>query len=516
MQTKFNNLFWSAAILLVCNFISRVLGFVYKIILVRLIGTSGIGVTEMTGPVYSFALVAASMGIPLAAGRLLALEIGRHNHQNLRRIQHTAMLLLLVLGSLATVICFCFAPHLLARFGSSEGAVYLRYLCPAILLVTVCSGFRAYFQATKQIGIIGISQNFEQIVRVAAGSLLVYLALPYGLEAAVKAVALATVLGEACGLLFILRAYLGQRPHNPLPPTISRADTVLRLFAFGAPVTVQRLLMSAILMLQALLIPLALQKSGLSPAAATDAYGNFSGVALSLIHLPGIFTATLAMALLPSIAESDNNPTMLNSRINQSLHITAVIALPFMLLFYRFADELCSWLFHAPAAADSLRILASAAFFIYAQTALTSILQGMGKLKALFAGLIISGGVFLAAVWLLVPIFGITGAALAELLFAATACAINYAFLRHFTALRLQVTNIIIKPLTAACFGVITAKTAETLLPAVHNFSSYANFVIICATGSAAYLLLLVWLDGLPRVFRHYLRPLFIKKAKKS
>lgn len=45
------NIFWSAAILLICNFISRCLGFVYKIVLVRLIGPEGIGITEMVSPV---------------------------------------------------------------------------------------------------------------------------------------------------------------------------------------------------------------------------------------------------------------------------------------------------------------------------------------------------------------------------------------------------------------------------------------------------------------------------------
>jgi len=59
------NIFWSAAILLICNFISRCLGFVYKILLVRLLGPEGIGITELVSPVYSLALVAASLGVPV-------------------------------------------------------------------------------------------------------------------------------------------------------------------------------------------------------------------------------------------------------------------------------------------------------------------------------------------------------------------------------------------------------------------------------------------------------------------
>ncbi len=507
-----HSLFFSAAVLLICNFVSRSLGFVYKIILVRLIGTGGIGITEMISPVYTFALVAASLGIPLALSRFLAQELGRRRFGNLRPIQQTALLMLAGLGLAASLICWQLAPGLAAHFSGGSGANYLRILSPAVFLVTVCSGFRAYFQATKQIGIIGLSQNLEQLVRVISGSALVYMALPYGTNAQIAAVAAATVLGELCGLLFIFNAYLKQRPHSPQQPTISRFVIGSRLLAFGAPVTAQRLISSAILMLQALLIPLALQKGGLSTAQATDAYGNFSGVALSLIHLPGIFTATLAMALLPSIAETEQNTTRLNSRINQSLHITAVVALPFMLLFWCFAPQLCQWLFRAPAAAESLQVLAAAAVFIYAQTALTSILQGLGKLKALFASLIISGGLFVAAIWLLVPPLGLCGAALAELLFAAAATVTDLLFLHHYTMLCPDWPNIVAKPLFAAGIAVICAKAAKILLSAAF-VSPYINFLVICGIGSAAYLAALLLTGGLPRVLRYYLHlPHLFKK----
>lgn len=507
-------LFFGAAVLLVCNFVSRMLGFVYKIVLVRLIGTAGIGVTEMASPVYTFALVAASLGIPVALSRLLAQELGQGHTPNLRPIQRTALVMLAVLGSLAAALCWWLAPALTRHIGNPAATAYLRLLCPAILLVTVCSGFRAYFQATKQIAVIGLSQNLEQMVRVAAGSALVFLALPYGQTVQIAAVATATVLGEFVGLLFILLMYLKSRPLPSAQANPGRAATACQLLSFGAPITVQRLISSAILMLQATLIPLMLQKSGLSATQATSAYGSFSGVALSLIHLPGIFTATLALALLPSIAECEHNPARLNSRINQSLHITAVIALPFALVFAAFADELTRWLFHAPAAAASLRILALAAPFIYAQTALTSILQGLGRLSALFISLMLSGGLFVGAIRLLVPALGIAGAALAELVFAAAATVIDLIFLRRYTHLTINAADIAAKPLLAAAVAALLAKlgikTAEKLLSAA-AINEYANFLLQCSVGALAYLAVLAACGGLPRVFSRLLPAKFRK-----
>lgn len=502
--------------MLICNFISRILGFAYKIILVRLIGTEGIGVTEMISPIYSFALVAGGLGIPMAMSRLLALELGKRRYQNLARIQNTGMALLIMLGGATSLLCYLAAPLLLEHFSAEpRGLEYLRVLTPAIFIVSVCSGFRAYFQATKQIGIIGVSQNIEQLVRVIAGSTLVWLLLPLGLETAIKAVAAATVMGELAGLLYISAQYRRQRPHNPEQPTRSRTSVALSLFSFGAPVTLQRWIASAILMLQAMLIPLALQNSGLTQAEATDAYGNFSGVALSLIHLPGIFTATLAMALLPSIAESESNNSRLNRRINQSLHITATIALPFMLFFFCDAEKLCDWLFNAPAAAPPLRILACGAVFIYAQTALTSILQGMGKLNALLGSLLISGTLFIISIQTLVPKFALPGAALAYLIFAAAACLIDFALLHHYTGLRANVPNVILKPLLAGCIFLLTKKTAERVLSAALP----NHFLLFAGANTAAFLayIWILWLvQGLPSVFLRYIKPLRNVKHTKS
>lgn len=525
------NVFWSAALLLLCSFISRCLGFAYKIILVRLLGPEGVGITELVAPVYSFALVAASLGVPMALSRRLSQEIGRRRYQLLPRLQNTSLLLLALLGGAVALACFLLSPSLLSHLTQEPRALaYFRAITPAILLVSVCSGFRAYFQATKQIGVIGLSQNIEQLVRVLAGAALVTWLLPRGLEAALIGVAAATVAGELSGLLFIMGRYLRQRPryaappNSPLPspePLPGFAQTSLSLLSFGAPVTVQRFISSAVLMLQAMLIPQALLASGLSQAQATAAYGSFSGVALALIHLPGIFTATLAMALLPAIAEIDNDRQQLCRRINQSLHITAAVSFPFMLLFYQYAEAICGWLFHAPQAAGPLRVLSLAGFFIYAQTALTSILQGMGKLTTLLVSLLFSGGVFLLAIRLLIPPLGLSGAALAYLLFAAAACLVDVLALRRYAGLRLDLPNICLKPSLAVLAGLFLPRALKktaglccpTILSHMENFASLhltgaLGLLLGALAGSVIYLAVLCALGGFPSLLWRYIRPL--------
>ena len=401
---KKHSLVWGAAFLLLCNFISKVLGFLYRIVMVRVIGTEGIGLTEMVTPIYSFCLVVATLGIPLAMSRLITAQISRNHYQNIAKIWRISLFWVSLFGCLTTVLVFLLAPWLIKHFIVDQRTLFcFQVMIPSIFIVSICSCYRGYFQATKQIGIIGTSQNLEQIVRVIIGIGLAILLLPYGLTIAIIAVAIATVLGELAGLCYIMikykKAKLITAPQQSA--TLSGYAISKYLFQIGTPVTMQKLLMSFLLMLQAFLIPWCLQKSGMTAEMATNAYGNYAGVAMSLIHLPGIFTSTLSVAILPAIAESTTSHYLLENRINQSFHITTAISLPVTAIFYLYAEELCTWLFDAPNAAPALQILAIGALFFYLQTTITSILQGLGNVKALLLNLFLSGICFLVGLYLL-------------------------------------------------------------------------------------------------------------------
>lgn len=503
---KHESLFLGAAILLVCNFISRILGFVYKIVLVRLVGAEGIGITEMISPIYSFALVVASLSLPLAMSQLISSEIGRGRFGNISKIWQVTMGILCATGLATTAVFYFFAPYFMEKFAvDSRGLAYFHLLVPAIFIVTICSGFRCYFQCIKQISAIGISQNIEQLVRVALGAGLCWYLLPQGLETAILGIAVATVVGELCGLLHIFWQYRRKKLYSDQAPTMSTAGITTYLFQVATPVTFQRIIATFIFMVQALYIPWTLQNAGLTLSEATAAYGNFSAVAMSLVHLPGIFTATLAMAILPSIAESANNSHQLSNRINQSLHITSTISLPFMIVLYTYATLLCQFLFNSPEAAASLKILASCAIFIYGQTALTSILQGLGMVKTLLVTLIISALAFFAAIYVLVPIYKIEGAALAFLFFSTINCLLNLGILVIHKKIELDFRQIIGKPLLAALVFYAVEKASSQIVAQIFSFNDVAQMVISTTLAGVSYILILWLIKGLPSVFFKYI-----------
>lgn len=412
MKTKKlrHSLVYGTALLFASNVLVKGLGFYYRVALVRLLGAEGIGLVEMVTPVYSFLLVLSGLGLQPALAQSVAGD-RRYSEASFR----VSRRLLFLSGLIVSIGGAALAPKL-ARFFAADPRVETSLLAitPAILIVSLASAWRGWFQGRRDLGVLGMSQNTEQVARVALGLYLVPRLLPLGLETGAAGVSLATVGGELVGFLYL--ALIGNI--RRVKPVTARpaAGSARRLLAYGLPMTGGRLVNSVLLMLQAYLIPFCLQTAGYGVAAATEIYGRFSGVALTLLHLPGVFASALATAVMPAVAENAAAPESLSPYIVRPLQATMICTLPGMTLLFLYADPLCAVLFNNAPAAPVLKALAPGGVFFYLQMTLAGIIQGLGDVRRLLINNTVSGCLLLLGVALLVPLpgVGIYGAALAS------------------------------------------------------------------------------------------------------
>lgn len=499
MAPKQQSLLLGTTILLISNILVKGLGFAYRVFLVRLLGAEGMGLIEMVGPLYSFLLVLGGFGIPLAISQKTA-EEAHGSPANLLSIFKSGRFLLFFFGLGTMALAYLFLPTLMQYFAPDQ-RIYLalKAILPAIPIISLASAYRGHFQGLRQISNLAISQCMEQVLRVTTGLFFASRMLQLGLEHAVSATSYASVLGELAGLLCLLLAFRINKRGFGQKGVISgrRAFSLLR---FGAPVTFTRLALSGIMMLQAFLIPIALQRAGWDTRAATEIYGRFSGVAMSLLHLPGVFTGALAVSVMPAVAETGlHQRELLRHRAANSLQATTLFTLPSMAVLYLFADELCTWLFHSPLAADILRVLCFGGCFLYLQTTLSSILQGLGEVRALLINSLIGGCFLLFAILLLasMPNLGITGAAVAVDIYFALTFALNLLRLHRISQLRLPWQNIVLKPAFATILGILIMQALEKYGAAFLPHSEKLAAVVLCMVFGLVYFIILVVCGGL-------------------
>lgn len=501
-------LFWGTILLLGSNIIVKGLGFFYRVILVRLLGVEGVGLIEMAAPIYSFLLVLAGCGIQTSLSQIIAAKHGEEGKTYLK----TALVMLLISGIFITGLAYLLAPWLIANFAPDNRIILcFKMLLPAIIIICIASAFRGLFQGNKQVSTLGMSQNIEQIIRVIIGIWLISELATASIETQTSAASIATVCGELAGFLYLLFLYfrsqakLFPNPHSKGKFSLRAAKELLGL---GLPLTGSRLVTSGIMMLQAILIPLCLKMSGWDIRAATEIYGRFSGVALALLHLPGVFTAALSVSVLPAVAESMtydiSGRRLLSKRVNDSMQASSSFTLLGMLLLFIFAEPLCTLIFDNRPAASLLQLLTIGGMFMYLQTTLTSVLQGLGEVKTLFINNIISGVILIIGIVLLTPLpsLGINGTVIAVNLCWISGFVLNLFSFYRKTQVKLDWKNIAFRPLVAAAITTLAYYSQKFFSPQLLVDQSISTLLLEALAVSAVYLINLYLQGGLIKIRR--------------
>lgn len=485
---KKQTLFMGTLILLCANVMIKGLGFFYRVVLVRLLGAEGVGLTEMIVPVYSFFLVIAGWGISLAMSRMIAHADEQKDYLQVTKIFSTGKTLLISNSLIVTLLAFLFAPHFITYI-APDTRIYHCFLLllPSIFIIALSSSYRSFFQGIQQMSIIGGGQLTEQLIRTIVGIGFALFLLPYGLEVAILAVAIGTFFGELGGNLYLwVRFRFITARHYPFARNLPKLYLPLAydMVKFGTPVTLNRMVSSGILMLQSLLIPFCLQKGGFDMPTATALYGNFAGVAMSLVHLPGVFTTSLTVSIIPGIAAVLHQPKALQNRINQAINATIYCTLPGMLVLFCYSRELCDFLFHTPEAAPILTLLSLGGIFIYLQITISGILQGLGEVQYLLFTMTVNGILLLGGIYWLVPKpwLGIRGAALAIIVSALASCLLNGWRLITKTNFRPQLWKGFLLPLSAAFISYFTLEKTKAMLTA----ADYSFLVVIALSTAIA------------------------------
>lgn len=497
-------------VLTASSLFNRILGFIYQILMVRLLKAEGIGLFSMIYPIYVLFLVVASAGIPVAISKLVAEESARGNLAHAYRILQISLGYVFGSALVLSVILFLFGTPLLTMvFDNPDVHPAFKVLTPGILIVAMCSAFRGFFQGLQQMSPTALTQAVEQMVRVVSGVTLAYLFMPQGIAWATAGASAGVVLGELSGFLLMLLIFLTRRPvvAGGTRTAVSFEPlriTSCRIFSVAGPVTVSRVFSTALMTIDAVMIPKRLAAAGLSIAEATAAYGKLAGMAQTLLFTPGILTISLATALLPAIsnAHARGDSTLLLSRVGSALRLTLLIGIPSAVLFLTLPRHICGLLFGYPEAGAILQFLAVGGPFLYIVQTTTGILQGLGKAMQPLVNLLVASVLKIAGVYYLtaMPGLAVNGAALALAAHLAVMALLNLRDIHRHTGHRPDYLNSLGK---IALGALAMVAVIQWVSPAPDSAS---GTLLAISGGLAAYTAVVILTGALAREERTRLR----------
>lgn len=370
-------------ILLVAGIVNRILGFIPRILLPRVIGAEGVGLYQLGYPFFLVIVTIITGGIPLAVAKLVAEAESSGQPAKSTSILRTSLVFTTATGFLFTFLCLFGAPWV-SRYILTDSRVYHTFIAmsPMIVIVAVSSVYRGYFQGKQDMIPSAVSSILETLVRILCVLWFAYLLLPMGITYAAAGAMLGVVAGELAGLGVLLWQYrrLKNREQDAKEPSNSGA-TLRRILKIAIPVTGGRLVGSLSYLLESITTAQSLAIAGIGVAIATSQYGALQGMVIPLLLLPGALTSSLAVSLVPSLAEAQARGDMrtIHLRLHQSLRLALVTGAPFAAIMYVLAEPLCLLIYNDAEIAGMLKTMAPFALLLYAQSPLQATLQALDK-----------------------------------------------------------------------------------------------------------------------------------------
>lgn len=440
-------------ILLAAGIINRLLGFIPRIALPRIIGAEGVGLYQMGYPFVIVILTMITGGIPLAIAKLVAEAQSEGNVKRIRGILLISLGITVFLGIFFTAISLAAAPWITAHL-LTDSRVYptFMWMTPIILIVSVSSVFKGYFQGRQNMIPSAVSQIVETIIRIVAVLFFAYLLLPKGIEYAAAGAMIGVVVGEIGGLVVILVYYLRSRKGYQLyhQASIDTQSTIIdsnrksfaSIFRISIPVTASRLVGSLSYFVESIAIVQSLAIAGVVTVAATAQYGILQGMIIPVLLLPSALTFSLSVSLVPSLSEAAarNDMHTIHKRLTQSLRLALVTGAPFAVIMYVFADQLCLYLYNMKDIGVMLKMMAPIALFIYFQAPLQTTLQALDKPGKALVNTLIGAVIKILLIYLLAsnPKFGILGAIMAINLNIVIVTLLHWSSVSHFLKFKMK------------------------------------------------------------------------------
>lgn len=496
--------FKGALVLSIAGIFVKVIGALYKIPLARLIGDGGIGLYQMAYPVYGMLLTLSTAGVPVAISILVAEKQAKDDYYGSQRVFRLSLAMLFGFGLFFTLLLMVSASWLANHVFLDSRVFYaIIAVSPAILLTSISSSFRGYFQGNQTMVPTALSQIVEQIVRVATVLLLAYFLMPYGLELAVAGATFGAVTGGIASIAVLLFFYRKHKQQNQAEWHKTSAQEpypllLQRIFTLAFPVSIGGLVVPIMQTIDATIIPMRLQVAGHSAKWATKLFGQFSGMANPLINIAPIITISISLALVPIISEAmaKNNRQEVNYRVNQALWSTFLIGLPSAAGLLVLATPICEMLYAKPEVGPIVAVLTPSTLLLGLYQTTRGTLQGMGKTYLpvinLTIGVIIKGT--LNYILVAIPFLSIQGAGIATVAGFTVSVMLNLYFVKKYTGFSLDWKKAVYLPLISTI--VMSAVVWVTYALVNTYLGNTAGVLAAIFTGIATYSLAIVATGG--------------------
>lgn len=503
------NFLYGAAILAAATALIKVIGALFKIPIVNILGSEGFSNFTIAYNIYGFFLTVSTTGLPVALSKMIseANALGRENQ--LRRIYSVTFRAFLTIGLVGALIMAVFCKPLAVLMGDGMAWSSILALAPALLFVCVMSSFRGYFQGLSDMRPTAVSQIIEALGKLVFGLSLAFLIIKTGgsvFMASAGAIAGVT-LGTVFGMLYILlrKVSEGKNRAQGTDEPDSTKQVLNRLLALAVPITLGSSVLSLLTVIDGAVVLTRLQTAlGYAASLARSLNGSY-GAAQTIYNFPIAFITPLTVSIIPHISESIalGQSKKAAELTESAMRITALIAIPaavglgilslpvLKLLYFSQPDVYTTG---APLLALLAPVVLANSFVLLTN----AILQSNGYVKIPLYSMVIGGVLKIIINWVLVaiPALNIKGAPIGSICCFGFIAVFNMVQIKRLIPEKPSYIRVFIRPVI--CSAVMSAAVwgVYRLLERLTDTGGFMNTAVETAAaigvGAAVYLVMVV------------------------
>lgn len=410
ISNKLKNPVISGTLLLTASgILGKIIGFFYRIFLSRTIGAEGLGIYQLIFPISTICFAVTVSGLSTALSKYIA-EYQQRDPSSPKRFLCLCVLISGFLSFVFMLLLFRYSEFIAENILlEPRCAPLIPILACSIPLASVHSCIHGYYYGKKKAGIPAASSFIEQFSRVVFVFLICQIRLEQGKPIDASVAAWGLVFGEAGAFLLCITALLFSK-EEPQKNTGYRVSSPgKKLLAYSIPLSMNRLALTLFVSFESILIPSRLVLFGYSQTDALSVFGILTGMALSVVTFPTVFTNSVSVMILPAISEADsrNDAEKIRKTIYQTIFtclLLGSVCTGGLLLTGKWIGD---FLFGNALAGKFICLLSYICPFLFLSSILSSIMHGLGMPAYPFLLNLLGIGIRIYFVYFQIPRYGL-------------------------------------------------------------------------------------------------------------
>ena len=456
------------------------------------IGTEAIGIYSLIMSVYMFAVTIANSGIHLATTRIISEQEAFGLDSGIKKAMKKCLKYSLIMGSIACILLLLISSFISTYYLHFKvSPTPLRILALSLPFLALSSSMNGYFSALRRHTKTIYAQVLEQFLKITLISSLLNYFLPASLENACISLVLGSTISEFISFVFL--AFLFIRDKKKLKNnTYKDTNYTKQILKIALPISFTSYIRSGLSCLKQLLIPLRLEKSGLSCSASLSSYGMINGMVMPLIMFPCSFIFSFSSLLIPefSYMNAKKEDSKIHFILNRILKYCFIFSFLIMGIFWCFSEDLNNFIYPDIDVSFYIKLLCPLIVLMYIDNIVDSILKGLDKQVSVMGINILDLISSIGLIYFLLPLQGIKGYIV--VLFASEIIngILSLILLIKHTNLKIDFANWILKPFFSILF-------LSSIFSYFNVSSSFIEFILYIFIFIVIYFILLILFKSL-------------------